>query len=150
MKCFVICACLQTDIETQVLFREVAEQLGTGWERLATYLGHRSSDLYAIRRENADDVRDQMFCMLVRWQQRFGPFGEAAFNILSSSLKRIERNDIVEFLKRRVTRFVSLSLTNAFTLGSNVPLLPAKLAAILDLKHDSLSKYIEKTYNKHF
>ncbi|XP_071806113.1 uncharacterized protein [Asterias amurensis] len=93
-----------TDIETEVLFREVAEQLGEDWERLATYLGHRRSDLYAVKRDNADDVRDQIFCMLVRWQQELGPFGKNAFDTLSSSLKRIERNDIVEFLKRRVTR----------------------------------------------
>ena len=107
MKCFVTCACLQTDIQTEVLFREVAEQLGEGWERLATYLGHRSSDLFAVKCDNAG-VRDQMFCMLVRWQQGFGPFGEAAFNTLSTSLRRIGRNDIVVFLKRVVTRFVSI------------------------------------------
>ncbi|XP_071806317.1 uncharacterized protein [Asterias amurensis] len=93
-----------TDIETQVLFLEVAEQLGADWVRLATYLGLRRGDLYAIRHDNAGDVRDQIFCMLVRWKQGFGAFGEAAFNTLSSSLRRIGRNDIVEFVERNVTR----------------------------------------------
>ena len=97
--------CLQTDIETEVLFRRVAEQLGEDWERLATYLGHCRSDLYAIRCDNAGDVRDQIFCMLVRWQQGFGPFGEAAFNTLSTNLRRIGRNDIVEFVKLQVARY---------------------------------------------
>ena len=97
--------CLQTDIETEVLFREIAEQLGEDWERLATYLGHRSSHLYAVKCDNAGNVRNQIFCMLVRWQQGFGPFGEAAFNTLSSSLESITRNDLVEFLKRSVSRY---------------------------------------------
>ncbi|XP_071804446.1 uncharacterized protein [Asterias amurensis] len=95
-----------TDIETEVLFREIAEQLGEDWERLATYLGHRSSHLYAVKCDNAGNVRNQIFCMLVRWQQGFGPFGEAAFNTLSSSLESITRNDLVEFLNRRVSRLI--------------------------------------------
>ncbi|XP_071806352.1 double-strand break repair protein MRE11-like isoform X2 [Asterias amurensis] len=94
-----------TDIETEVLFREVAEKLGEGWERLATYLGQRRSDLYAVKRDSAGDVRDQIFCMLVRWQQKLGPFGKNAFDTLSSGLERINRNDLVKFLNQKATRY---------------------------------------------
>ncbi|XP_033641265.1 uncharacterized protein LOC117301407 isoform X2 [Asterias rubens] len=94
-----------TNIETEVLFREIAEKLGEDWGRLATHLGHDSSDLYAIKHDNAGDVRDQIFCMLVRWRQGLGPFGKNAFDTLSSGLEIIKRNDLVEFLKRKATRY---------------------------------------------
>ncbi|XP_033641488.1 uncharacterized protein LOC117301570 [Asterias rubens] len=88
--------------DAEICLRDLAKQLGPEWEDLATYLGIIYSELTAVRSEGARRVNSQIFHMLVMWMQRFGLFGEAAFNTLSSNLQKVERNDLVELLKGKV------------------------------------------------
>ena len=97
-----VCIYFQTKGDAEICLRDLAKKLGPEWEDLATYLGIINSELTAVRSEGAGRVNSQIFRMLVRWMKRFDPFGEAAFNTLSSNLQKVERNDLVELLKAKV------------------------------------------------
>ena len=107
-----VCIYFQTKGDAEICLRDLAKKLGPEWEDLATYLGIINSELTAVRSEGSGRVNSQIFSMLVRWMQGFGPFGQAAFNTLSSNLGRIERNDLVELLKGKVTSILFFNKQN--------------------------------------
>ncbi|XP_071806545.1 LOW QUALITY PROTEIN: uncharacterized protein [Asterias amurensis] len=92
-----------TEGDAEICLRDLAKKLGPEWEDLATYLGIINRELTAVRSKGSGRVNSQIFCMLVRWMEGFDSFGEAAFNTLSLNLQRVERNDLVELLKGKVT-----------------------------------------------
>ena len=65
-----------------------------------------------MRSEGSGRVNSQILCMLVMWMQGFDSFGSDAFNTLSSNLGRVERNDLVELLKGKVTSILFFNKQN--------------------------------------
>ncbi|XP_071806655.1 uncharacterized protein [Asterias amurensis] len=101
-----------TEGDAEICLRDLAKKLGPEWEDLATYLGIINRELTAVRSKGSGRVNSQIFCMLVRWMEGFDSFGEAAFNTLSLNLQRVERNDLVELLKGKVTSILFFNKQN--------------------------------------
>ena len=82
---------------TEKNFRDLAHNLGQEWERLATELGMNSSEIFQIK-QDYQGVANQIFQMLIAWQQKQGTQQGPARQSLLDALRTVQRNDLAETL----------------------------------------------------
>ncbi|XP_038058364.1 uncharacterized protein LOC119729727 [Patiria miniata] len=86
-----------SQIECEQLFLNVADMLSQMWERVAIFCGFTSDEVNNFKRDNKPPYQAfQMLCILRKREP------SAWTTTLSKALEKVERNDVLEFLNRRI------------------------------------------------
>ena len=76
----------------------LADQLGSEWEQLGTYLEFEGSEIFRIKAENRDNMLTGIHKMLISWRQRQDPEHgvKQVLENLSQALGSCKRKDLAQ------------------------------------------------------
>ncbi len=80
-------------------FRDLSQNIGREWERVASYLGVKEKKLEHIKIDNPHNVAQQIFCMLMTWKSTYENFGSSSFNALADILEGVGRKQLADELR---------------------------------------------------
>ncbi|XP_071965079.1 uncharacterized protein [Antedon mediterranea] len=83
---------------TEVVFRELADELGSDWRKLATFLGVPYSKQEKMSSKHQGDTEEQAVAMLLEWKKTTKR-GDNRVNILHTALKKAGRIDLAELVE---------------------------------------------------
>ena len=78
---------------SETFLRDIAENIGIDWKRLATNLGFKTAQITAFEHDNRDNLKEQAFKMFVAWQNKQTDI-EGTRCSLIEALVKIERTDL--------------------------------------------------------
>ena len=82
----------------------LADQLGSEWEQLGTYLEFEGSEIFRIKAENRDNMLTGIHKMLISWRQRQDPEHgvKQVLENLSQALGSCKRKDLAQRVLRLI------------------------------------------------
>ncbi|XP_071806911.1 uncharacterized protein [Asterias amurensis] len=87
------------DLAHEFTFRELSQNIGREWEPLATYLGVGEKEIEHIKYDNPNNIKQQIYCMLLKWKSLCDDFGSSSFLVLADHLERVERKPLAAELR---------------------------------------------------
>ncbi|XP_033641465.1 uncharacterized protein LOC117301543 isoform X2 [Asterias rubens] len=87
------------DLGHEIIFRDLSDQIGRDWEKLATYLGVSEKRLEYIKMNHPQDVEKQIYYMLMKWRSLCDNFGSSSFLVLANQLERIGQKPLAENIR---------------------------------------------------
>ena len=89
----------QVDLVHEITFRSLSEEIGREWETLATYLGVGEKRIEHIKYDNPNNIKQQIYRMLLKWKSMCDDFGSSSFHFLADNLDRVERKPLAAQLR---------------------------------------------------
>ncbi|XP_071806468.1 uncharacterized protein [Asterias amurensis] len=87
------------DLVHETIFRDLSDQIGRDWEKLATYLGVSEKRLEYIKMDHPLGVENQIYYMLMKWRSLCDNFGSSSFLVLADQLERIGQKPLAENIR---------------------------------------------------
>ncbi|XP_033641462.1 uncharacterized protein LOC117301541 isoform X3 [Asterias rubens] len=87
------------DLVHEITFRSLSEEIGREWETLATYLGVGEKRIEHIKYDNPNNIKQQIYRMLLKWKSMCDDFGSSSFHFLADNLDRVERKPLAAQLR---------------------------------------------------
>ncbi len=84
-----------------MIFRDLSENIGREWEKLATLLGVSDKRLDHIKMNHPNDVEKQIYRMLMMWKSLSKNFGSSSFLDLANNLERVGQQRLAEELRKQ-------------------------------------------------
>ena len=78
---------------SETFLRDIAENIGIDWKRLATNLGFKTAQITAFEQDNRDNLKEQAFKMFVAWQNKQTDIEDTRRSLIEA-LDTIERTDL--------------------------------------------------------
>ena len=78
---------------SETFLRDIAENIGIDWKRLARNLGFKTAHITAFEHDNRDNLKEQAFKMFVAWQNKQTDIEDTRRSLIEALVK-IERTDL--------------------------------------------------------